>query len=86
MSMPLGFIARNDLEGLAGDVRVAQALGYRGLACNYWGNFRELSAETVGKNAKPSDVICRPPRLSWTQIVLCRFPIEVTKERPSGSK
>ncbi len=45
--MKLGFIANSDLPGIAEDCRFAVEHGFEGLEFNYWGNFRDLSAETV---------------------------------------
>lgn len=45
--MKLGFIANNDLPGIEADCRFAAAHGFSGLEFNYWGGFKDLSAETV---------------------------------------
>lgn len=47
--MKLGFIGMNDLAGLEADARFAADHGFAGLEFNYWGNFAELTAETVGQ-------------------------------------
>ena len=47
--MKLGFIARNDLPGIEEDCRFAVDHGFTGLEFNYWGDFRNLTAETVGQ-------------------------------------
>lgn len=45
--MRLGFIGDNDLAGVEADARFAREHGFEGLEYNYWGNFSELSRETV---------------------------------------
>lgn len=47
--MKLGFIANNSLPQIEADCRFCVEHGYEGLEFNYWGNFAELTAETVGK-------------------------------------
>jgi len=45
--MKLGFIGNNDLPGVDADARFAADHGFVGLEYNYWGNFKELTEETV---------------------------------------
>jgi sugar phosphate isomerase/epimerase len=45
--MKLGFIAQNDLPGLAEDARFAAEHGFAGLEFNYWSDFKALTADTV---------------------------------------
>ena len=45
--MKLGFIADNGLEGIEADAHFATQYDFDGLEFNYWGNFAELTAETV---------------------------------------
>ena len=47
--MKLGFIARNDLAGIEEDARFAAERGFQGLEFNYWKDFENLTAETVGQ-------------------------------------
>ncbi|UCH34358.1 MAG: hypothetical protein JSV65_17815, partial [Armatimonadota bacterium] len=47
--MKLGFIGENSLEGVAQDSQFAKEHGYEGLEYNYWGDFRDLTADTVTK-------------------------------------
>jgi sugar phosphate isomerase/epimerase len=47
--MKLAFIARTDLAGVGADARFAKEHGFVGLEFNYWGNFRDLTMETVGQ-------------------------------------
>ena len=47
--MKLGFIAQNDLEGIEADCRFAAEHGFSGLEFNYWGGFKDLTAETVAQ-------------------------------------
>jgi len=47
--MKLGFIANNDLPGIEEDAKFAVEHGFAGLEFNYWGDFKDLTAETVGK-------------------------------------
>lgn len=49
MRSTLGFIASNDPEALAGDAAFATEHGFQGLEFNFWGNFSELTAETVSR-------------------------------------
>lgn len=48
MRTKLGFIGDNDLPGVDADAKFAVENGFEGLEYNYWGNFKELTAETVG--------------------------------------
>ena len=43
----LGFIGENSLEAVEQDCLLAKRLGYTGLEYNYWGDFRDLTADTV---------------------------------------
>ncbi len=45
--MKLGFIGFNDLAGVEADARFAAAHGFDGLEYDYWGEFKDLTAETV---------------------------------------
>jgi sugar phosphate isomerase/epimerase len=45
--MKLGFIANNDLPGIAEDCRFAVEHGFEGLEFNYWNGFTDLTPETV---------------------------------------
>ncbi len=45
--MKLGFIANNDLPGIEADCRFAAEHGLSGLEFNYWGQFEDLTVETV---------------------------------------
>ncbi|MFP4058432.1 MAG: sugar phosphate isomerase/epimerase family protein [Candidatus Brocadiia bacterium] len=47
--MKLAFIAVNDLEGIAEDAAFAAQHGFQGLEFNYWGNFQDLTADTVAQ-------------------------------------
>lgn len=47
--MKLGFIGLNDLAGVEADARFAAEHGFAGLEYNYWGNFDELTADTVSQ-------------------------------------
>ena len=47
--MKLGFIADNHLEGVEADCRFSVDHDFEGLEFNYWANFAELTAETVGQ-------------------------------------
>ena len=47
--MKLGFIANNDIPGVEEDARFAAENGFEGLEFNYWGDFKDLSFETVSK-------------------------------------
>ena len=45
--MDLAFIGSNDLAALEADARFAADHGFRGLEFNWWGNFAEVTADTV---------------------------------------
>jgi sugar phosphate isomerase/epimerase len=45
--MKLAFIGDNDLPSVEWDSRFAVANGFEGLEYNYWGNFKDLTLETV---------------------------------------
>jgi sugar phosphate isomerase/epimerase len=45
--MELAFIGENHLEGVKADCELAVGLGFVGLEFNYWGNFADLTEETV---------------------------------------
>ncbi len=45
--MKLGFIGRNDLEGVELDAKFAAEHGFSGLEYNYWDDFRNLEESTV---------------------------------------
>ncbi|MBM3501093.1 MAG: sugar phosphate isomerase/epimerase [Armatimonadetes bacterium] len=45
--MKLGFIGYNDPAGVEADARFAATHGFDGLEYNYWGDFRDLTLETV---------------------------------------
>jgi sugar phosphate isomerase/epimerase len=45
--MHLGFIGENSLEGVEQDSRFAKEHGFEGLEYNYWGDFKDLTADTV---------------------------------------
>jgi len=47
--MRLGFIGENSLEGVEQDSRFAREHGFAGLEYNYWGEFKDLTADTVKK-------------------------------------
>lgn len=47
--MKLGFIGSNTLDQLSSDALFAADHGFSGLEFNWWANFREVSAETVGQ-------------------------------------
>ena len=47
MRTKLGFIGRNDLDGVRADARFAVEHDFVGLEYNYWDGFRDLTAETV---------------------------------------
>jgi len=47
--MRIGFIAVNDLPGIEQDAKFAVEYGFEGLEFNYWGNFKDLTADTVSK-------------------------------------
>jgi len=45
--MKIGFIGVNDLRGVEEDARFATEHGLEGIEFNYWGDFKNLTAETV---------------------------------------
>ena len=45
--MKLAFIGENSLEGVEKDAQFARTYGYEGLEYNYWGEFADVTAETV---------------------------------------
>lgn len=45
--MRLGFIGQNDLPGVEADAGFAKQHGFFGLEFNYWGDFEQLTVETV---------------------------------------
>jgi len=47
--MKLGFIGDNSLAGVEQDAAFAKENGFAGLEYNYWGDFRDLTAETVAQ-------------------------------------
>ena len=47
--MKLGFIGENSLEGVKQDAAFAREHGFGGLEYNYWGDFRDLTADTVAR-------------------------------------
>lgn len=47
--MKIGFIANNDLGGVAEDARFAAENGFEGLEFNYWGDFKDLAFDTVSR-------------------------------------
>jgi len=47
--MKIGFIANNDLGGVQEDARFAAEHGFEGLEFNYWGDFKDLTFDTVSK-------------------------------------
>jgi sugar phosphate isomerase/epimerase len=47
--MKLGFIGRNDLPGVEADARFAAEHGFVGLEYDWWGDFKDVTAETIGK-------------------------------------
>lgn len=49
MQMKLGFISENHLEGIEADAAFAKENGFEGLEFNYWGQFKDLTEETVNK-------------------------------------
>jgi sugar phosphate isomerase/epimerase len=49
MQMRLGFIGENNLQGVEADCLFATQHGYDGLEYNYWGEFAELTADTVAR-------------------------------------
>ncbi len=53
MQMRLGFIGENSLEGVERDCLFAREYGFEGLEYNYWGEFADLTADTVAADARP---------------------------------
>jgi len=49
MRTKIGFIGDNDLAGVKADSQFAAEHGFEGLEYNYWGNFRDLTTETVSR-------------------------------------
>jgi len=49
MSMEMGFIGNNALADVEADAKFAEENGFAALEYNYWGNFKELTLETVQK-------------------------------------
>ncbi|MGB9594638.1 MAG: sugar phosphate isomerase/epimerase family protein [Candidatus Poribacteria bacterium] len=49
MSMKLGFIGYNDLNGVEADSKFSKENGFELLEYNYWGDFKNLTLETVQK-------------------------------------
>lgn len=49
MSMKLGFIGDNSLADVESDAKFAAKHGFAALEYNYWGNFKDLTLETVQK-------------------------------------
>jgi sugar phosphate isomerase/epimerase len=49
--MKIGFIGNNDLPGVEADAKFAREHGMEGIEYNYWGGFRELTADTVKQMA-----------------------------------
>ena len=47
MRTRMGFIGKNDLAGVETDSTFCAEYGFDGLEYNYWGNFEELTEETV---------------------------------------
>lgn len=47
--MKIGFIGTNSLQGVEEDAKFAVKHGLNGLEYNYWANFKDLTADTVGK-------------------------------------
>jgi sugar phosphate isomerase/epimerase len=47
--MKLGFIGDNGLDAVEQDSKFAKKHGFEGLEYNYWGDFRDLTAETVAQ-------------------------------------
>jgi sugar phosphate isomerase/epimerase len=52
MGMKVAFIGDNDLPGVEKDSRFAKEHGFEGLEYNYWGGFKDLTAETVKQMAE----------------------------------
>ncbi|MFW6108170.1 MAG: sugar phosphate isomerase/epimerase family protein, partial [bacterium] len=53
--MKMAFIGLNDLEGVEADAAFAAEHGFEGLEYNYWGNFAELTADTVKRMREALD-------------------------------
>jgi sugar phosphate isomerase/epimerase len=53
--LKLGFIAQNELSGIEEDCKFAVEHGFSGLEFNYWGQFRDLTVETVREMRKILD-------------------------------
>lgn len=51
MQTKLGFIGENHLAGVEADAKFAAQHGFEGIEYNYWGDFRDLTEETVKKMA-----------------------------------
>jgi len=49
MQMKLGFIGDNGLAGVERDAAFARKHGFDGLEYNYWGDFKDLTADTIGQ-------------------------------------
>ncbi|MBD3181709.1 TIM barrel protein [Candidatus Poribacteria bacterium] len=49
MSMEMGFIGNNSLEDVKADAKFSEENGFAALEYNYWGNFKDLTQETVEK-------------------------------------
>ena len=49
MGMELGFIGNNSLVDVESDAKFAKENGFAALEYNYWGNFKDLTPETVQK-------------------------------------
>lgn len=47
MSMELGFIGNNSLDGVEADAEFSAKHGFAALEYNYWANFKDLKPETV---------------------------------------
>jgi sugar phosphate isomerase/epimerase len=47
--MKIGFIGNNDLGGVQEDARFAAEHGFEGIEFNYWGDFKDLTFETVAR-------------------------------------
>jgi sugar phosphate isomerase/epimerase len=47
--MKLGFIGDNSLEGVEWDSKFSREHGFQGLEYNYWGNFKDLTMDTIHK-------------------------------------
>lgn len=45
--MKIGFIGVNDLKGIEEDAKFSVQHGLNGIEFNYWGNFKDLTAQTV---------------------------------------